>query len=86
VTLEFARTLLDGRSKPTGEDIRRAEEAGCSDGEAAEIIAIDVLTNDFTIAVETPFDFPTVRPLGTYSARRPMLILTSPDQLERRDP
>jgi AhpD family alkylhydroperoxidase len=71
VALEFTRTLIDGRGNVTGEDIRRVKEAGYSDGEVAEImalVALNVLTNYFNIAVETPIDFPAVEPLEWASA------------------
>jgi uncharacterized peroxidase-related enzyme len=69
--LAFARAVLDGRGGVTDEDIRRVREASYSDGEVAEIIAhvaLNVLTNYFNIAAETPVDFPAVEPLGVASA------------------
>jgi uncharacterized peroxidase-related enzyme len=71
VALGFARTLLDKRGNVTEEDIRRVREAGYSDGEVAEIIAVvalNVLTNYFNIAADTPVDFPAVAPLESSSA------------------
>ena len=48
------------------EDILRVKEAGYSDCEVAEIlalVALNVLTNYFNVAFETPIDFPAVEPL-----------------------
>ncbi len=67
----FARTLIDNRGNVTGEEIRRVQEGGYSDGEVAEIIALvalNALTNYFNIAVETPIDFPAVEPLDVSPA------------------
>jgi len=55
----------------TGDDISKVKEAGYSDGEVAEIIALvalNVLTNYFNIAADTPLDFPAVKPLESTSA------------------
>jgi len=63
--LRFVRAVLDGRGAVTDDDLRRVKEAGY-DGEVAEIIAhvaLNVLTNYFNVAVETPNDFPAVAPL-----------------------
>ncbi len=71
VALVFARTLIDNRGNVTGEEIRRVQEGGYSDGEVAEIIALvalNALTNYFNIAVETPIDFPAVEPLDVSPA------------------
>ena len=46
--------------------MQQVKEAGFDDGEVAEIIAhvaLNVLTNYFNVAVETPIDFPVVGPL-----------------------
>ena len=71
VALMFARSLLDNRGHVTDDDFRRVKEAGYTDGEVAEIIALvalNVLTNYFNIAAETPVDFPAVAPLESPSA------------------
>jgi uncharacterized peroxidase-related enzyme len=71
VALGFARNLLDNRGQVTDEDLSRVKEAGYSDGEVAEIIALvalNVLTNYFNVAVETPIDFPAVKPLESATA------------------
>jgi uncharacterized peroxidase-related enzyme len=71
VALGFARNLLDSHGRATEEDISRVKEAGYSDGEVAEIIALvalNVLTNYFNIAVDTPVDFPAVKPLESATA------------------
>jgi uncharacterized peroxidase-related enzyme len=64
--LKFARTVLDRRGDVGEEDLRRVKEAGYGDGEVAEIlalVALNVLTNYFNVAFETPIDFPAVPPL-----------------------
>jgi len=70
--MKFAKAVLDGRGDVSDEDIRRVKEAGFDDGEVAEIIAhvaLNVLTNYFNVAVETPIDFPEVGPLEPSPAR-----------------
>jgi uncharacterized peroxidase-related enzyme len=64
--LKFARTLLDQRGRVTEADVQEVRAAGFGDAEIAEIIAhvaLNVLTNYFNNAVETPIDFPAVAPL-----------------------
>jgi uncharacterized peroxidase-related enzyme len=64
--LKFARTLLDQRGRVTEADVQQIKAAGFGDDEVAEIIAhvaLNVLTNYFNNAVETPIDFPVVAPL-----------------------
>ena len=64
--LEFARTLVEKRGGVTEQDVQQVKEAGFDDGEVAEIIAhvaLNILTNYFNVAVETPIDFPVVGPL-----------------------
>jgi alkylhydroperoxidase family enzyme len=64
--LKFARTVLDRRGDVGEEDLRRVKEAGYGDGEVAEIlalVALNILTNYFNVAFETPIDFPAVPPL-----------------------
>ena len=64
--LKFARTVLDRRGDVSEEDLRKVKEAGYADGEVAEIlalVALNVLTNYFNVAFETPIDFPAVPPL-----------------------
>ncbi len=64
--LKFARTLVEKRGGVTEQDVQQVKEAGFDDGEVAEIIAhvaLNVLTNYFNVAVETPIDFPVVGPL-----------------------
>jgi uncharacterized peroxidase-related enzyme len=64
--LKFACTLLDQRGRVAEADVQEVKEAGFGDGEVAEIIAhvaLNVLTNYFNNAVETPIDFPAVAPL-----------------------
>ena len=64
--LKFARSVLDRRGDVSEEDVRRVKEAGYNDGEVAEIlalVALNVLTNYFNVAFETPIDFPAVGPL-----------------------
>jgi uncharacterized peroxidase-related enzyme len=64
--LKFARTLLERRGHVTEADVQEVKAAGFGDGEVAEIIAhvaLNVLTNYFNNAVETPLDFPAVGPL-----------------------
>ena len=58
--------MLDRRGDVTQENLLRVKEAGYSDGEVAEIlalVALNVLTNYFNVAFETPIDFPAVPPL-----------------------
>ena len=65
--LKFARTVLDRRGDVGEEDVARLKGAGYGDGEVAEIlalVALNVLTNYFNVAVETPIDFPAVPPLS----------------------
>lgn len=65
--LAFALTLLRRRGRVDEDDIRAVKQAGFEDGEVAEIIAhvaLNVLTNTFNNAVETPVDFPAVPPLS----------------------
>ncbi len=69
--LKFARTLLENRGDVTDDDVRRVKEAGYTDGEVAEVIALvalNVLTNYFNVAAGTPIDFPAVGPLESASA------------------
>ncbi len=64
--LKFARTLLEQRGRVTEADVQEVRAAGFGDAEVAEIIAhvaLNVLTNYFNNAVETPVDFPAVAPL-----------------------
>ena len=64
--LKFARAVLDGRGNVSEDDVLRVKQAGYTDGEVAEIlasVALDVLTNYFNVAFETPIDFPAVGPL-----------------------
>jgi uncharacterized peroxidase-related enzyme len=64
--LKFARSVLDRRGDVSEEDLRKVKEAGYGDGEVAEIlalVALNVLTNYFNVAFETPIDFPAVAPL-----------------------
>lgn len=64
--LKFARAVLEGKGRVTEEDVREIRSAGFDDGQVAEIIAhvaLNVLTNYFNNAVETPIDFPAVPPL-----------------------
>ena len=65
--LKFARTLLERRGRVTEADVQEVKAAGFGDAEVAEIIAhvaLNVLTNYFNNAVETPIDFPAVPPLS----------------------
>jgi uncharacterized peroxidase-related enzyme len=71
VAVGFARSVLDNRGQMTVEEFGRLKEAGYTDGEIAEIIALvalNVLTNYFNVATETPLDFPAVGPLESASA------------------
>ncbi|MFO0892756.1 MAG: carboxymuconolactone decarboxylase family protein [Isosphaeraceae bacterium] len=64
--LAFARTLLERKGEVTAADVQAIRSAGFDDGQVAEIIAhvaLNVLTNYFNNAVETPIDFPAVPPL-----------------------
>jgi uncharacterized peroxidase-related enzyme len=64
--VKFARTLLERRGRVTEEAVQEVRAAGFDDAEVAEIIAhvaLNVLTNHFNNAVETPIDFPAVAPL-----------------------
>ncbi len=64
--LAFARALLERKGRVTEEEMREVRSAGFDDGQVAEIIAhvaLNVLTNTFNTAVETPVDFPAVAPL-----------------------
>ncbi len=64
--LVFARTLLERRGRVTAADVQEIRSAGFDDAQIAEIIAhvaLNVLTNYFNNAVETPIDFPAVAPL-----------------------
>ncbi len=64
--LAFARTLLERKGKVSAADVQAIRSAGFDDGQVAEIIAhvsLNVLTNTFNNAVETPVDFPAVAPL-----------------------
>ncbi len=65
--LKFARTLVEKRGGVAEQEVQQVKEAGFDDGEVAEIIAhvaLNVLTNYFNVAVETPIDFPVVGPLS----------------------
>ena len=47
--------------------MQQVKDAGFDDGEVAEMIAhvaLNVLTNYFNVAVDTPIDFPVVGPLS----------------------
>ena len=64
--LLFARTLLERKGRVSAADLQAIRSAGFDDGQVAEIIAhvaLNVLTNYFNNAVETPIDFPAVPPL-----------------------
>lgn len=65
--LAFARTLLERRGHVTAEEVQQVRSAGFDDAQVAEIVAhvaLNVLTNTFNNAVETPIDFPAVAPLS----------------------
>ena len=64
--LKFAGTLIERRGGVIEADLEEVKAAGFGDREVAEIIAhvaLNVLTNYFNNAVETPIDFPAVGPL-----------------------
>lgn len=64
--LVFARILLERKGQVTAADVQAIRSAGFDDAQVAEIIAhvaLNVLTNTFNNAVETPIDFPAVPPL-----------------------
>lgn len=59
--LSFAQAVADKRGSVTGEDWATLRAAGVTDAEAGAVIAevaLNVLTNYFNNATETPLDFP----------------------------
>ena len=65
--LHFARLVRDARGAVDTHEIERIREAGFSDAEVTEIIAhvaMNVFTNIFNNAAETPIDFPAAEPLA----------------------
>lgn len=59
--LAFARRLVETRGRVEDHDFEQVRAAGYTDGEIAEVIghvALNVFTNYFNIASETPVDFP----------------------------
>jgi uncharacterized peroxidase-related enzyme len=61
--LTFAHRLLEQQGRVSEAEVAEVKAAGFGDAEIAEIIAhvaLNVLTNYFNNAVETPIDFPAV--------------------------
>ncbi len=68
--LKLARKIVLERGEVKDADLRAAREAGVSDGEIAEtvaIVALNIFTNYFNHVAATPIDFPEVKP-GVSSA------------------
>lgn len=62
--VRFARSLLESRGHPSDAELAAARQAGFSDGEIVEIVAItalNVFTNYLNRVAETDIDFPMVR-------------------------
>lgn len=65
--LAFARAVLEGQGAVSDEAFATARAAGLTDAELGDVVghvAINVLTNYFNKAFETPIDFPVVVPLA----------------------
>jgi uncharacterized peroxidase-related enzyme len=61
--LRFARTVLEKRGKVSDGDLKTVRDAGFSDGNIAEIVALvalNVFTNYFNEVAKTDIDFPVV--------------------------
>jgi uncharacterized peroxidase-related enzyme len=66
--LHLARTLVSKQGRTSDTDLRDARNAGLTDGEIAEtvaVVALNVFTNWFNHVAETPVDFPPAPPLPT---------------------
>lgn len=63
--LKLARRLVLERGHVKDADLRAVREAGASDGEIAEtvaVVALNLFTNYFNHVAATPIDFPEVKP------------------------
>ncbi len=63
--LQFSRQLIEKRGAVSDADVTAARNAGLSDGEVAEVVALTVLnifTNYFNTAFQVDVDFPKVSP------------------------
>jgi uncharacterized peroxidase-related enzyme len=63
--LQLSREIVLRRGEVRDADLRSAREAGVTDAEIAEIVAVvalNVLTNYFNHVAATPIDFPEVKP------------------------
>lgn len=61
--LKFARAIVRSRGQVADENVERVRQAGCSDGEIAEIVAnvvLNIFTNYFNLVAQTEVDFPRV--------------------------
>lgn len=65
--LDIADTIVQKRGQLTDEDVQAARDAGVTDAELLEVLAIVVLntfTNYVNALVQTELDFPAAPPLG----------------------
>ena len=66
--VHLAQTLVRARGKATDADLAAAREAGLTDGQIMEVVAItalNIFTNYVNHVAETDIDFPVVRARGT---------------------
>jgi len=69
--LNFAALIVEQRGNVNDNDVQAVKEAGYSDGEVLEIVAVvafNIFTNYFNHVVETDVDFPHVSTQGTKKA------------------